>query len=94
MPNDSIIHFKNASHLITDIRFKKDDLECEVELLDTLNGFTLKELLEKTPEAVRFRPQGIGNGKVNENGILILNDSYKLITINALSTSEASYYEG
>lgn len=88
-PQNPIIHFNNASHLITGLKWNNDCLEADIEVLQTPSGEILKELLSKT-NLICFRPRGVGNGVVDNNGILTIGDSYKMITIDALQTEAAS----
>ena len=57
-PADSIIHFTNASHLVTDLKLQDGNLMAEIEVIQTPNGKILSELLKA--DAVAFRPRGIG----------------------------------
>lgn len=90
-PTDSIIHFANASHVITNLWWDGKVLMGEAEILDTASGLQLKKLIEGgVPIGISSR--GVGNGKVNEEGILVIGESYKLITFDAVadpSTHEA-----
>lgn len=90
-PTDSIIHFTNASHVITNLWWEGKVLMGEAEILDTASGLQLKRLIEAgIPIGISSR--GVGNGKVNEDGILVIGESYKLITFDAVadpSTHEA-----
>lgn len=90
-PTDSIIHFEKASHVITKLWWEGNTLMGEGEILNTPHGKILRSLLN---DGVRIgiSSRGVGNGKVNENGVLIIGESYKLITFDAVadpSTFEA-----
>ena len=89
-PLDSIIHHANTSHLITALKLNGEYLEAEIEILYTPRGLILKEMLDKYSSKIAFRPRGIGNGKVDEHGMFIVGDSYKLVTIDAVESQEAS----
>lgn len=84
----SIIHFNNASHLVKDLFSEGEYLVADIEPLNTPMGKYLLPLLEKN--LVAFRTRGVGSGKVDENAILHINDSYKLITIDAMLYQSAS----
>jgi hypothetical protein len=83
-PTDSIVHFSNASHLVTKLWWEGNILMGEGEVLNTPSGMILKKLLEANV-GVGISSRGVGNGKVNENGILVIGESYKLITFDAVA---------
>ncbi len=90
-PTDSIIHFADASHVVTKLWWDGNLLMGEGEILNTPNGLILKNLIDAGVK-VGISSRGVGNGKVNEDGILVIGDSYKLITFDAVadpSTFEA-----
>ena len=60
-------------------------------ILNTPSGKILKSLINDGVR-VGISSRGVGNGKVNEEGILVIGESYKLITFDAVadpSTSQA-----
>lgn len=83
-PSDSIVHFANASHLITKLWWEGNNLMGEGEILGTPMGKVLKAIIEG---GVRWgiSSRGVGNGKTNENGILVIGESFKLITFDAVA---------
>ena len=83
-PTDSIIHFKEASHVITKLHWEGNILIGEGEVLNTPHGKVLKALLNDGVR-VGISSRGVGNGKVNENGILVIGESYRLITFDAVA---------
>jgi hypothetical protein len=83
-PTDSIIHFTNASHIITKLWWEGNTLMGEGEILHTPHGNVLKALLNDGVK-VGISSRGVGNGKVNENGILVIGESYKLITFDVVA---------
>ncbi len=83
-PVDSIIHFKEASHVVTKLFWKGNVLMGEGEILSTAHGRQLKALLNDGVR-VGISSRGVGNGKVNENGVLVIGESYKLITFDAVA---------
>lgn len=93
-PTDSIIHFEKASHVITKLWWDGNVLMGEGEILNTPHGKILKSLLN---DGVRIgiSSRGVGNGKVDENGILVIGESYKLITFDAVAdpSTHAAYQE-
>jgi hypothetical protein len=90
-PTDSIIHFANASHKVTKLWWEGKVLMGEGIILNTPSGKILKSLINDGVR-VGISSRGVGNGKVNEEGILVIGESYKLITFDAVadpSTSQA-----
>lgn len=90
-PTDSIVHFANASHKITKLWWEGKVLMGEGMILNTPHGKILKALINDGVR-VGISSRGVGNGKVNEAGILVIGESYKLITFDAVadpSTSQA-----
>lgn len=90
-PTDSIIHFKEASHVLTKLWWVNNVLMGEGEILNTAMGRTLRALLQ---DGIRIgmSSRGVGNGKVDADGILVISEGYKLITFDAVadpSTPEA-----
>lgn len=83
-PTDSIIHFANASHVVTKLWWESNILMGEGEILNTPSGMILKSLIDGGVK-VGISSRGVGNGKVNEDGILVIGESYKLITFDAVA---------
>jgi len=83
-PADSIIHFGNTSHVVTKLWWEGNVLMGEGEILNTPSGMILKNLIDGGVK-VGISSRGVGNGKVNEDGILVIGESYKLITFDAVA---------
>ncbi len=83
-PTDSIIHFEKASHVVTKLWWEGNNLMGEGEILPTPAGEILKALINSGVR-VGISSRGVGSGKVDENGILVISDSYKLITFDAVA---------
>lgn len=83
-PTDSIIHFEKCSHVITKLWWEGNCLMGEGEILNTPHGRILKSLLN---DGVRIgiSSRGVGNGRNDENGTLVIGESYKLITFDAVA---------
>lgn len=83
-PTDSIVHFKDSSHKITKLWWEGNTLMGEGVILSTPGGRILRALIN---DGVRIgiSSRGVGNGKVNEDGILVIGESYKLITFDAVA---------
>jgi hypothetical protein len=81
---DSIIHFTNVSHSIEKLWMDDDKLMAEVKILSTPAGQTLQSVLNYNPNGVGFKMVGVGNGRVDDQGILQVGSSYKLVQIEAV----------
>ncbi len=83
-PTDSIVHFANASHKVVKLWWEDNTLMGEGIILSTPAGRILRSLIS---DGVRIgiSSRGVGNGKVNENGVLVIGESYKLITFDAVA---------
>lgn len=82
--SDSIVHLANASHLITKLWWEGNNLMCEGEILNTPSGKVLKNLAES---GVRWgmSSRGVGSGKTNAEGVLVIGENFKLITFDAVA---------
>ena len=83
-PTDSIIHFADSSHVITKLWWEGNILMGEGEILNTPHGKVLKALINDGVK-VGISSRGVGNGQSNEDGILVIGESYKLITFDAVA---------
>lgn len=83
-PTDSIVHFRDASHKITKLWWEGNTLMGEGIILNTPLGRVLHALIDGGVR-IGISSRGVGNGKVNENGILVIGESYKLITFDAVA---------
>lgn len=83
-PTDSIVHFKDASHKIVKLWWEGSSLMGEGIVLPTPAGKVLKSLIESGVR-IGISSRGVGSGKVNEDGILVIGESYKLITFDAVA---------
>jgi hypothetical protein len=83
-PTDSIIHFENSSHLVTKLYWDGNNLMGEGEVLDTPSGKVLKSLINAGVR-VGISSRGVGNGTTNEDGVLVIGESFKLITFDAVA---------
>jgi len=88
-PGDSMIHFAEASHIVTDLAMEDNKMVAEIETIQTPCGKELEKLL-KGDAKIALRPYGVGNGKVNEDGVLVIDDSYKMISISVVDAEKAS----
>ena len=88
-PVDSIVHFEKCSHVITKLWWEGNNLMGEGEILNTPHGKILKSLLSDGVR-VGISSRGVGNGRNDENGILVIGESYKLITFDAVADPSTS----
>ena len=93
-PTDSIIHFANCSHKVTKLWWEGNTLMGEGVILDSPMGKLLKSLIN-CGVRIGISSRGVGNGKVNEDGILVIGESYKLITFDAVAdpSTNAAFQE-
>src|SRR5689334_22630718 len=82
-PQDSVIHLKDASHLVTKLWWEGNTLMGEGEILQTPSGLVLKKIMEAGGR-VGISSRGVGNGQMNNEGVLVIGESYKLITFDAV----------
>ena len=83
-PEDSIIHFEKASHVVTKLWWEGKSLMGEGEILNTPHGKILKALINDGVR-VGISSRGVGNGSTNDKGVLMITESYKLITFDAVA---------
>lgn len=83
-PQDSIIHLKESSHLITKLWWEDNTLMGEGEVLPTPAGKVLKAIMDAGGR-IGISSRGVGNGQVNNEGVLVIGESYKLITFDAVA---------
>jgi hypothetical protein len=83
-PSDSIIHLKEASHLVTKLWWEGNTLMGQGEVLPTPAGMILKKIMDSGCR-VGISSRGVGNGAVNNEGVLVIGESYKLITFDAVA---------
>ncbi len=81
---NSIVHLSNASHIITKLWWEGNDLMGEGRFLPTPAGKILKAIAE-TGCRWGISSRGVGNGTTDSEGILVIDESYKLITWDAVA---------
>ena len=84
----AVIQLNNVSHMVTKLTMDGNNMVADIETLNTPQGKALEQLTEHSD--IVFRLAGIGAGKVNEEGNLVIDDSYKMVTINALNAADAA----
>lgn len=90
MPPDCVTRIANISHSVNDLYMNGDYLMAEIEVLKTPSGKILKKLLKEAPHSVAFRTAGVGNGCMDEEGVLTINESYSMTGVHALSSDKAA----
>lgn len=83
-PSDSIVHLTNVSHLITKVWWEGNIMMGEGEILNTPSGKVLKALMEANGR-IGMSSRGVGNGQTNEEGVMVIGESYKLITFDCVA---------
>lgn len=83
-PTDSIIHFEKASHVVTKLWWEGNVMMGEGEILNTPHGKILKALINDGVR-VGISSRGVGSGKTDDKGVLVIGESYKLITFDAVA---------
>jgi len=86
--SDNIVKFEHVSHNFSNLRIEGGYLKTDIEILKTSKGNILAEMMAENPHSISFRTAGFGSIK-EEDGKFIVKDSYKLISVNALSRKEA-----
>lgn len=83
-PSDSVIHYENASHVITNLWWENNVLMGEGEILPTPAGKILEALVQaKIPIGISSR--GVGSGTLKPDGIMEIHDNFKLITFDVVA---------
>lgn len=79
----SVVHFSKISHEAT--LFQDGNLlMVDINILDTPKGRELGNAILRGA-CIDYRTAGVGNGKTNADGILVIGDNYKLISIDAVT---------
>lgn len=83
-PTDSVIHLRNASHLVTNLWWEGNVLMGEGEILNTPAGQVLKQCMA-AGGGIGISSRGVGNGETRNDGVLVIDEQYKLITFDAVA---------
>lgn len=83
-PTDSIVHFANASHVVTKLWWEGSTLMGEGDILSTPSGRILHALISDGVK-IGISSRGVGQGTTNEDGTLVIGEGYKLITFDAVA---------
>ena len=83
-PQNDTVKLSNASHLITKLEMKGDELIGEAELLNTPAGLTAKALVEGGVK-IGISSRGMGTLSEDANGQKIVNEDFRLVTFDLVA---------
>lgn len=83
-PQDSVIHLENASHVITKLWWENSKLMGEGEILPTPAGKILETII-RCGIPVGISSRGVGTGKANNEGIMMIDPNFRLITFDVVA---------
>jgi len=84
-PQDSVIHFENASHMITKLWWDGAQLMGEARVLSQTPSGKILEALIREGVKIGISSRGVGSGTLNPDGITMINDGFKLITFDVVA---------
>jgi hypothetical protein len=83
-PQNDSVKLSNASHLITKLEMKGDELIGEAELLNTPAGLTAQALV-KGGVKIGISSRGMGTLSEDQNGDKIVNEDFRLVTFDLVA---------
>lgn len=83
-PQNDTVKLSNASHLITKLEMKGNDLMGEAELLKTPAGLTAQALINGGVK-IGISSRGMGTLSEDQNGDKIVNEDFKLVTFDLVA---------
>ena len=83
-PQNDTVKLSNASHLVTKLEMKGDDLIGEAEILKTPAGLTAKALIEGGVK-IGISSRGMGTLSEDHNGDKIVNEDFRLVTFDLVA---------
>ncbi len=83
-PQNDTVKLSNASHLITKLDMKGDELIGEAEILNTPAGMTAKALVEGGVK-IGISSRGMGTLSEDSNGKKVVNDDFRLVTFDLVA---------
>jgi hypothetical protein len=83
-PQNDTVKLSNASHLITKLEMKGNELIGEAEILQTPAGLTAKALVDGGVK-VGISSRGMGTLSEDHNGNKIVNEDFKLVTFDLVA---------
>jgi len=82
-PDSSVIELKNASHIVTHIEMKGDEVVGKLRLLDTPAGRIAKDLIRGGVK-LGVSSRGLGSTK-EQSGVTMVQDDFQLICFDLVS---------
>ena len=82
-PDSSVVELKNASHLVTYIEMRGNDVMGKVKISDTPSGKILKDLITSGVK-LGISSRGLGSVR-NENGKTMVEEDFQLICFDFVS---------
>jgi hypothetical protein len=82
-PDSSVIELKNASHIVTHIEMKGDEVVGKLRLLDTPAGKIAKDLIRGGVK-LGVSSRGLGSTK-EQSGVTMVQDDFQLICFDLVS---------
>jgi len=83
-PQNDTVKLSNASHLITKLEMKGDELIGEAEILNTPAGMTAKALVEGGVK-IGISSRGMGTLSEDANGQKVVNEDFRLVTFDLVA---------
>ena len=83
-PQNDTVKLSNASHLITKLEMKGNELIGEAELLNTPAGLTAKALVEGGVK-IGISSRGMGTLSEDANGQKVVNEDFRLVTFDLVA---------
>jgi hypothetical protein len=83
-PQNDTVKLSNASHLITKLDMKGNELIGEAEILKTPAGLTAKALVDGGVK-IGISSRGMGTLSEDQNGDKIVNEDYRLVTFDLVA---------
>jgi len=82
-PDESVINLKNASHLITEVWWKGDDVMGKIKILETPAGQIARQLV-KGGVQLGISSRGLGSTR-QEGGTTMVEDDFQLLCFDLVS---------
>lgn len=83
-PQNDTVKLSNASHLITKLEMKGNELIGEAEILNTPAGMTAKALVEGGVK-IGISSRGMGTLSEDSNGQKVVNEDFRLVTFDLVA---------
>lgn len=83
-PQNDTVKLSNASHLITKLEMKGDELIGEAEVLQTPAGLTAKALVEGGVK-IGISSRGMGTLSEDHDGNKVVNEDFRLVTFDLVA---------